>query len=142
MLSSFLLGLFTLLVSSLFHTFVSILVLRVVGGILLRGFTVRRIRSNVYVVQIALLLAFLSHLGQIALWAVVLMACGEIQGLSAALYVSTGNYTTVGPGAVVMSEAWRALGPLEAMNGMHSAGEPHPVPFQRRGQRPGRSAPP
>jgi hypothetical protein len=52
------------------------------------------------------------------LWALVFVGCGEFSDLAAALYHSAENYTTLGYGDVVMSAAWRLLGPLEAADGM------------------------
>src|SRR5262249_13938888 len=68
------------------------------------------------------LLTFLSHLVQVALWGMVLVWCGEFQQFGVAFYASLGNYTTVGTGTVVMSESWRLLAPLETMNGVLMAG--------------------
>ena|ERR1700757_1685789 len=61
--------------------------------------------------------AFLAHLVEIALWAVLFMMCGEFRYFGTALYHSAVNYSTLGYGDVVMSPAWRMLGPIEAANG-------------------------
>lgn len=55
---------------------------------------------------------------QIAMWAWVFMLCGEFSTFAAAFYHSAVNFTTLGYGDFVMSEQWRILGPLEALNGM------------------------
>ena len=65
---------------------------------------------------LALLLA--AHLAEIGLWAVLFALCGEFSELGAAYYHSAVNYTTLGYGDVIMSPAWRLLGPLEATSGM------------------------
>jgi hypothetical protein len=62
--------------------------------------------------------AFIAHLIEIALWAVLLVACGESSELGTAYYHSAVNYTTLGYGDLIMSPSWRLLGPLEAANGM------------------------
>lgn len=59
-----------------------------------------------------------SHLTQIAMWALAFVLCGEVSTLEAALYVSAQNYTALGYGDVLLSGRWRLLGPLEAINGL------------------------
>jgi hypothetical protein len=61
--------------------------------------------------------AFLAHLVEIGLWAVVFMICGEFRDFGTAFYHSAVNYSTLGYGDIVMSPAWRLLGPMEAANG-------------------------
>jgi hypothetical protein len=61
--------------------------------------------------------AFVAHLVEIALWAVLLVLCGEFQEFGNAYYHSAVNYTTLGYGDVLMTPSWRLLGPLEAANG-------------------------
>ena len=73
---------------------------------------------DVGIVAGAALVALAAHLAEIALWAVVLDACGEFTSLAAAFYHSAMNYTSLGYGDVVMSASWRLLGPLEAADGL------------------------
>jgi hypothetical protein len=120
--ASFFLGLCVLLVCSLFHTLACVLVIRLFVRLLRQGYTGSQVWRNALVVDGAVLLTFLSHLGQVALWGMVLVWCGEFQQFGVAFYASLGNYTTVGTGTVVMSESWRLLGPLETMNGVLMAG--------------------
>ena len=61
--------------------------------------------------------AFVAHLIEIALWAVLLVICGEFQGFGNAYYHSAVNYTTLGYGDLLLTPSWRLLGPLEATNG-------------------------
>ena len=58
------------------------------------------------------------HLIAIALWAIVYVLCGEMATFETALYFSAENYTALGYGDLVLSERWRILGPLEAINGL------------------------
>jgi hypothetical protein len=58
------------------------------------------------------------HLMEIALWAIVLLLCGEMATFETAFYVSAENYTALGYGDIVLSGRWRLLGPLEAINGL------------------------
>jgi len=61
--------------------------------------------------------AFLAHVVEIVLWAVLFMVCGEFRYFGTALYHSAVNYSTLGYGDIVMSPEWRMLGPIEAANG-------------------------
>ena len=47
-----------------------------------------------------------------------LSAVGEISTFEKAFYFSAENYTALGYGDIVLSERWRLLGPLEAINGL------------------------
>ncbi len=70
------------------------------------------------IVAQAIVFAFAAHLVEIALWAVLLLAVGEFHGYADAFYQSAVNYTSLGYGDVLMTPAWRLLGPLETANGM------------------------
>jgi hypothetical protein len=61
--------------------------------------------------------AFVAHLIEIALWAALLVLCGEFQEFGTAFYCSAVNYTTLGYGDLLLTPSWRLLGPLEATNG-------------------------
>jgi hypothetical protein len=77
-----------------------------------------RFWRDVIIVSGATLLAMLAHLVEIAIWGLVFALCGEFPHLSAAVYHSAVNYTSLGYGDVVMSVGWRFLGPLETADGM------------------------
>jgi hypothetical protein len=76
-----------------------------------------RFWKDVGIVAGAVLVAFAAHLLEITAWALLFMLCGEFSSFRSAFYLSAGNYTTLGSG-VVMSPAWKLLGPLEAADGM------------------------
>jgi len=65
-----------------------------------------------------LLVLFLGHLIQIAIWASLFVYLGEFTSFPISLYHSTVNFTSLGYGDLVMSEHWRLLGPLETANGV------------------------
>jgi hypothetical protein len=69
------------------------------------------------IVALVISFAFVAHLIEIALWAVLLVFCGEFQEFRTAYYFSAGNYTTLGSGDLLLTPSWRLLGPLEATNG-------------------------
>jgi hypothetical protein len=72
---------------------------------------------NLAIVAVAISIAFMAHLIEIALWAMLLVICGEFQEFGNAYYHSAVNYTTLGYGDVLLTPSWRMLGPLEAANG-------------------------
>jgi hypothetical protein len=74
--------------------------------------------NDVEIVTLAISFALAAHLVEIALWAILFMMCGEFTAFGTAYYHSAVNYTTLGYGDVVMTPAWRLLGPLEAADGM------------------------
>jgi hypothetical protein len=61
--------------------------------------------------------ASLTHLLEIAFWAVLFMICGEFSDFGTAFYHSAVNYTSLGYGDLIMTPSWRLLGPLETANG-------------------------
>jgi Ion channel len=68
--------------------------------------------------QVIAALLLLVHLVNIALWAGLFYLCGEFADFASAYYHSAVNYSSLGYGDVVMSKAWRLLGPLETVNGV------------------------
>src|ERR1700722_17225484 len=51
--------------------------------------------------------ASLTHLREIAFWAVLFMICGEFTDFGTAPYHSAVNYTSLGYGDLIMSPSWR-----------------------------------
>jgi hypothetical protein len=74
--------------------------------------------KSVAVMMVVTMITAVTHLIEIALWAVVLLLCGKMATFETALYVSAENYTALGYGDIILSERWRLLGPLEAINGL------------------------
>ena len=70
------------------------------------------------IVATSVILALVAHLIEIGVWAVLLVLIGEFQGSGIAFYHSAVNYTSLGYGDIIMSPAWRMLGPFEATNGL------------------------
>jgi ion channel len=73
--------------------------------------------SDLAIIALIISVAFMAHLLEIGLWAVLLVLCGEFQDFGTAYYHSAVNYTTLGYGDLLLTPAWRLLGPLEATNG-------------------------
>ena len=94
------------------------LILRLEVRLLQRGPAGAGFWPVVGVLMIVTLITAAGHLTQIALWAVAILMCGEMPTFETAFYYSAENYTALGYGDVVLSERWRLLGPLEAINGL------------------------
>jgi hypothetical protein len=75
-------------------------------------------RRDMGLVVRVILYAFVAHLMEMALWAILFLICGEFSDFATAFYHSAVNYTSLGYGDIIMSPAWRVLGPLETANGM------------------------
>lgn len=70
------------------------------------------------VLSIVMLLLVFGNLMQIAIWAWVFLYLDEFDKFSAAFYHSAVNFASLGYGDIVMSEKYRLLGALEAINGV------------------------
>jgi hypothetical protein len=69
------------------------------------------------IVVLVISFAFMAHIVEVAVWALLFMICGEFQDFGAAYYHSAVNYSTLGYGDLIMSPSWKLLGPLEAADG-------------------------
>ena len=94
------------------------IIVRLVERVLRGGLGEPRFWKSVAVMMIVTLITAVAHLIQIALWALVYLLCGEMAIFETAFYFSAQNYTALGYGDVVLSQRWRLLGPLEAINGL------------------------
>ena len=73
--------------------------------------------NDLAIIALVVSVAFVAHLAEIGFWAILLVMCNEFQELGTAYYHSAVNYTTLGYGDLLLTPAWRPLGPLEATNG-------------------------
>ncbi|MFB2648038.1 ion channel [Shewanella mangrovisoli] len=62
-------------------------------------------------------IVMLGNLLQIVAWGSLFLFLGEFDNLHDAIYHSGVNFATLGYGDIVMSEKWKLLGPIEAVNG-------------------------
>ena len=70
------------------------------------------------VFSVCMLMLFAAHLIQVSLWAGVFVWVGEFDDFAQAFYHSAVNFSSLGYGDIVMSEAWQLLGALEATSGI------------------------
>jgi hypothetical protein len=74
--------------------------------------------KNIMVVNSVMIIMVMGNLMQIAIWAGLFIFLGEFQSFNEAFYHSAVNFSTLGYGDLVMTEKYRVLGPLEAVNGV------------------------
>jgi hypothetical protein len=118
MLVVLLVGCGALLASVASYGMAAALIVRVVARLIRGGRPWRGFLPNVMVMMMVTLITAASHLLQIALWAVILLMCGQASGFEEAFYLSAENYTALGYGDIVPTGSWRLLGPLEAVCGL------------------------
>jgi hypothetical protein len=114
----FLVGTGLLLGSILCHGLATVFIVNLAVRLIRSGYTGLRFGKNVAVMMVVSLITAAAHLTQIALWAVAFLCLGEISTFAKAIYFSAQNYTALGYGDILLSEQWRLLGPLEAINGL------------------------
>jgi hypothetical protein len=118
MMSALLVGTGVLLGSLLCYGLATALLVRLVVRMIRTGYTGPVLWKNVAIMVVVSVATAAEHLSQIALWAVVLLVVGEMATFEKAFYLSAENYTALGYGDIMLSEQWRLLGPLEAINGL------------------------
>lgn len=80
-----------------------------------------RMSSALYVLLTTVVVAIALHALQISIWAIaylMLVPTGELQTMEQALYFSFVTFTTLGYGDITLSEGWRILSGIEALNGI------------------------
>jgi hypothetical protein len=118
MLLPLLLATGVLLCSLLAYAMATDLIIRVVVRLIRSGYTGLGFWKAVSVMITVTFITAAAHLVQIALWAMAFLMVGEISTFEKAYYYSAQNYTSLGYGDIILSEHWRLLGPLEAVNGL------------------------
>jgi hypothetical protein len=107
-----------LLVSLVFYALATAFLVRLVVHLIRGGYDGRKVWKNAAAMIVVTFITAVMHLSQIALWAAAFILCGEVSNFEQALYMSGENYTSLGYGDVLLSERWRLLGPVEAINGL------------------------
>ncbi len=116
--SELLLGTGLLTASLLSFSVAIVLVVSLMSRVIRSGYSGESFWKSVAIMIAVTLVMAAAHLAEIALWAVAFRANCEISTFEKALYFSAQNYTTLGYGDVVLSDRWRLVGPLEAINGL------------------------
>ena len=118
MLSALLLGTGLMLASLLSFSVAIVVAVSLMSRVIRAGYSGESFWKNVAIMIVITLVMAAAHLMEIALWATAFRATGEISTFEKAFYFSGQNYTSLGYGDIVLSDRWRLLGPLEAINGL------------------------
>ena len=94
------------------------LIVRVLVRLIRNGSSELGYWRSIAVMAIVTAITATGHLIQIALWAAAFLLCGQVANWETAFYLSAQSYTALGYGDVPLSERWRLLGPLEAIDGL------------------------
>ena len=133
MFASLILGSVTVIVSMSIQVVAVVLMLRyVINAIAERDRSATGFSYESYAISMVLMMLFIGHLAQIAIWAILFMLLGEFDSFQTAFYHSAVNFASLGYGDIVMSEDWRLLGAIEASNGVSTtagAGRTRPSPM-------------
>lgn len=117
MLMNLLLGLPVMVLCLLLQSLLLVAAMRYYGR---RNYLVNNpsFMSSLAVVIGVMLLLVIGNLSQVAIWALLFVFLGEFQHFYDAFYHSAVNFATLGYGDIVMSDQYKLLGPLEAINGV------------------------
>ena len=74
------------------------------------------------VIGAVMFMLLIGNLMQVAIWAWLFTLIGEFDAYDVAFYHSMVNFASLGYGDIVMSEQYRLLGALEALNGVMMVG--------------------
>jgi hypothetical protein len=119
MLMPMLLGCTTVFISMGIQVLVVVLMIRFVFNIMNRkDRDTHSITFDTMVIGVVLLILFVGHMLQIAIWAELFIVLNEFDDFLSAFYHSAVNFASLGYGDIVMSERWRLLGAIEASNGV------------------------
>ena len=117
MLTNFLLGLPTMVLCLMLQIVFLVVVINYIynhSDILDSG----SLWSSLVVINGVMLLLVIGNLGQIAIWALMFQVLGEFEQFGPAFYHSAVNFGSLGYGDIVMSDEYKLLGALEAINGV------------------------
>jgi len=115
MLSNLLYGSALIIVNLGIQVLAVTVLLRYISGLLRDEMSTTR---DAVILSVVMGVLLLGHLFQFATWALLFVWLGEFDDFATAFYHSTVNFTSLGYGDIVMSEARRLLGALEAANGV------------------------
>jgi hypothetical protein len=118
MILALLLGAGLLFASVLSFAVAIALIVTLMARVIHTGYAGQSFWKTVAIMMVVTLIIAAGHLTEVVLWASALLAIGEISTFEKAIYFSAENYTALGYGDIVLSDRWRLLGPLEAINGL------------------------
>ena len=119
MFMSLLLGCVTVIVSMGIQIFAVVFILQYLFKIvsIAKNHTGEK-RRTTYVISVIMVILFIGHMIQVAVWAALFMFVGEFDDFLTAYYHSMVNFASLGYGDIVMSEQWRLMGAIESSIGV------------------------
>jgi hypothetical protein len=118
MIAPLLLGSFIIIVNMGIQVVVVVLIVRYVMSRTCNDAPETGFAADTKMISVVLVVLFVGHIVQFAVWAGVFVFLGEFESFNTAFYHSTVNFSSLGYGDIVMGEEWRLLGALEACNGV------------------------
>jgi hypothetical protein len=118
MIAPLLLGSFIIIVNMGIQVVVVVLIVRYVMSRTCEDAPEIGFAADTKMISVVLVVLFVGHIVQFAVWAGVFVSLGEFESFNTAFYHSTVNFSSLGYGDIVMGEQWRLLGALEACNGV------------------------
>ena len=118
MLTALLVGGFTVIVCLAIQLMATVICIRYLLRMLQRHAEDAGAGTDFQMFSAVTMVAFLGHLVQAAIWAILFQQLGEFGDYPTAFYHSLVNFTSLGYGDIVMSVQWRLLGAMEAANGV------------------------
>ena len=114
-----LLGCATVIVSMGIQIFAIVYILQYLFKIVSRASKKANVkRRTTYVISMIMVILFIGHLAQVAIWAFLFAFVGEFGDFQTAYYHSMVNFASLGYGDIVMSEQWRLMGAIESSVGV------------------------
>lgn len=121
MLKIYLIGIGIVAITVVLHALGTIAWIRYLAGRYPEGKGLGQTRNAIAAILTTVILAVVLHALQIVIWAAAylrLTPVGELRTLEEAVYFSFVTFSTLGYGDITLSEGWRLLSGIEALNGI------------------------
>ena len=121
MLKIYLIGIGIVVITVILHALGTTAWIRYLAGRYPDGKGLEQTRKALAAILTTVIMAIVLHALQIVIWAVAylrLTPVGELRTLEEAVYFSFVTFSTLGYGDITLSEGWRLLSGIEALNGI------------------------
>jgi voltage-gated potassium channel len=121
MLKIYLIGIGIVAITVVLHALGTIAWVRHLSRQYPEGRGLGQMSSAIHALLTTVVVASVLHALQVAIWAIaylMMLPAGELQTMEEALYFSFVTFTTLGYGDITLSEGWRILSGMEALNGI------------------------
>jgi len=121
MLKIYLIGIGIVAITVVMHALGTIAWVRHLSRQYPEGQGLGQMRSAIHALLTTVVVATVLHALQVTIWAIayiMMLPAGELQTMEEAIYFSFVTFTTLGYGDITLSEGWRILSGMEALNGI------------------------